>query len=580
MKKCLITISLLLLALTAYAIQTISDLYESVQLEQIHNRVDEEATLASFAVVGEFCSIDYQGDYEEILANLNSVLINSPFSLNQQFNCSLYSGLGDVDNIFLGRNFDNPTCDLLVGRYDPTEGYRSIALNRINDLGIPTGSDYENLTTAQKHNLLKAPFFTADGINEMGVAGGIAYVPAVPVTIDPDKETIWLTLWLRKILDNAATVEEAITISNSYNVIDNFYGQNTLCHHLLLSDSSGNSTILEYIDGQFRAISPEVPWQVLTNSTIYDVPLQQLFSQCWRYQLLYNTLSGQDGIITDWRNGMDILAMPSWGDVTNGTQWSSLFNLNEKQIYVSVRREYENIARVDLESFDFINFGNFYLNNTIIQDENCNGIYEKGESIDIIAAINADFNSYGVTGVLTAEDQEVFFFNSTADFGDIISNQMIMNIANPFQIQIPENYAYSVIDFTINLTTNYGYSHIVSFSIPVSNVTSEEISLAVTQPEIKIYPNPFYPGKVKHDPLINFQLISGTKLPPDTVIEIFNLKGQKVYSSEVNQTTSDITLLSWNGNNSAGKEVVSGVYYCILNNRNNILAAKKIVIFR
>jgi len=557
----------------------ISAMNDSDNCLRLADRVDEEATIESFSVVGEFCSIDYQGDYEDILNNLNNAHIGSTTYGEQQFNCSLYTGSSDPENIFMGRNFDNPTCDLLVGRYSPPDGYRSIAMTRISDLQIPQGTDYENMSSALKQRLLKAPFFTADGMNEMGVAAGLAYVEYVPITIDPEKETIWLTYWLRKILDSAASVEEAVQITNSYNIVDNFYGPNTLCHHILVSDSNGNSAILEYHEDQFVAISSEVPWQVLTNSPIHNVPLQTLLNQCWRYQILYNSLLQQNGIISDWRNGMDILSRPSWGDLTNGTQWSSLFDLNENQVFVSVYRDYLNIAAVDIDTFDFINYGKFYLNETIIQDSNNNGIYETNETLLISAAITADFNSYGVMGFLSVDDSEAIVLNSVSDFGDVIPNEVSINLESPFQLQLPSYFESEEISLKMNLVTAYGHSHEINFSIPVSNTSSDENTALIDSAELIIYPNPIGSITSKRTSQIYFQIKTDVKISSEASLEIFNLKGQKIKSHQI-VVRNDSSTISWDGRMNDGHLIPSGVYFCLLRNNGKTLASRKMVVFR
>ncbi|MCD4772318.1 MAG: linear amide C-N hydrolase, partial [Bacteroidales bacterium] len=291
----------------------------------LQNKVDTLATINSFSHLGDFHTINYSGDYEDILDYLDNLYVGGKNQIVDNFGCSLFSGIGDPENIFFGRNFDNPQQDVLVGKYSAPGCYESIALNRLADLGLPVGTNFNNLTTSQSLLLLRAPYFAADGFNSMGVATGLAYVEEVDVNIDTTKQTIFITRWAREILDHAANVAEAIEITNSYNVVDNMFGDNTLCHHLLVADGNGASAILEYHDGQFMVIDPEVDWQVLTNTPIYNVPLPEIFAQCYRYELLYNALEDQNGLITDWRNGLDILELPTWGNISNGTQWSDLF---------------------------------------------------------------------------------------------------------------------------------------------------------------------------------------------------------------------------------------------------------------
>jgi hypothetical protein len=310
--------------------------YSTLKNTDERNKVDTLATINSFFHLGDFHTINYSGDYEDILDYLDNLYVGGKNQIFENFGCSMYSGIGDPENIFFGRNFDNPQQDVLVGKYSAPGCYESIALNRLADLGLPVGTNFNELTPSQSLLLLRAPYFAADGFNSMGVATGLAYVEVVDVQIDTTKQTIFITRWVREILDHAATVDEAIEITNSYNIVDNMFGSNTICHHLLVADGNGASAILEYHDGQFMIIDPEVNWQVLTNTPVYNVPLPEIFAQCNRYELLYNALEDQNGFITDWRNGLDILELPTWGNISYGTQWSDLFDLNENVMYLSL----------------------------------------------------------------------------------------------------------------------------------------------------------------------------------------------------------------------------------------------------
>jgi linear amide C-N hydrolase (choloylglycine hydrolase family)/flagellar hook capping protein FlgD len=518
-------------------------------------RVDTLQTINSFSSLGNFHTIEYVGDYEYILDFLDNIYVGSSNPGFENFGCSLFSGLGDDDNIFFGRNFDNPQQDVLVGKYVAPDCYESIAINRLADMGLILGTDFENLTTQQELLLLRAPYFAADGINEMGVAAGLAYVDSVPVEIDPEKENIFITRWVREILDHAANVEEAVEISNSYNIIDNMFGQNELCHHLLISDRNGSSVILEYHDGAFEAIEPEVDWQVLTNTHIYNHTLQQMFNLCYRYELLYDALEEQNGVIYDWENAMEILELPTWGNLSNGTQWSSLFDLNENLLYLSLYRDFDNIARVDLDTFEFLNFGDFHLEDLVIQDMDGDGEIEPGEQVYIISAVSVDFNSSDVTGVLSSEDNDIIYFNSVSEYGDIQPGDIVHNAMMPFHIQIPSD-ATGEIDFTITLTTSYEYSFEILFSMPIAETGSEDGLLPAHNVLLQNHPNPFNPTTV-----ISFQH-SGIRDQEDADLTIYNIKGQTIRTYPVILSGVEGRIdVTWDGTDSNNQEVPSGIYF-------------------
>ncbi len=565
---------IILLSLFLISILFASDFSNNfLENTDLRNRVDTLATINSFSHLGDFHTINYVGDYEEILDYLDGLYVGGQNQMYGEMGCSLFSGIGDSENIFFGRNFDNPQQDILVGKYSSPGCYESIALNRLADVGLPLGTNFNNLTQQQKLLLLRSPYFAADGMNSMGVAAGLAYVQEVDVVMHPEKDTIFITRWVREILDHAANVEEAIEISNSYNIVDNMFGPNSLCHHLLVTDGNGNSVILEYHDGQFMTISPEPNWQVLTNTPIYNVPLQQLFSLCYRYELLYNALQAQNGEIIDWRNGLDILELPTWGNLYNGTQWSNLFDLNENVMYLSLYRDFDNIVQVDVENFEFRNYGNFNIYDQLEIDENNNGINEPGETIDLVLYLTVDFVSTGVSGTLITSNPDITITTPTSNFGDINPDEIIMNMDNPFEIEISEEAIEQDAVLNLSLTTDYGYEFETEIILVIGSTSSEDDDLGLVSDQIcqlQNYPNPFNPSTT-----ISFGLN-----PEDTdniELIIYNMKGQKIRQYSVFNNQSSIT---WNGKGENNQPVSSGIYLYKLNINGTDVATSKCVLLK
>jgi len=560
----------IVLILSIFLVCTILPAEEKVIIES--SRADTLATIESFSHLGEFHTINYVGDYEYILDFLDNQFLDGNEQVDEM-GCSLFSGLGDAENIFLGRNFDNPQQDVLVGKYAAPGCYQSIAVNRLSDMGLPVGTNFSSLTPQQELLLLRAPYFACDGINETGLAVGVAYVDAVPVEVDPNKDSIWLTRWLREILDHAATVDEAITITNSYNILDNFYGQNTLCHHLLITDSSGSSVILEYHDGAFEEIYPDVDWQVLTNTHIYNHTLQQMFNLCYRYQLLYNALDNQNGEIYNWRNGLDILELPTWGNLANGTQWSNLYDTNEEVMYLSLYRDFDNIVRVDIENFEFLNFGNFYLDDVIVQDENNNGLVEPGETVSFVTFISVDFLSIAVAAELSCTDPDIEITSGNFEFGDIQPEQQVSNFTQFFTFEVAETINLQTVEIIINLTTDYGYEFELTVPFAISGVGLDNHLIPSELIDLDIYPNPFNPAAT-----ISFNINENLS---DAEIAIFNMKGQKVRSFPINSfTDQSANSVTWNGTDANNQPVASGIYYCVLNNNGEIKVQKKMILMK
>ncbi len=306
--------------------------------------VDTLSTINSLQKTGDLYTMHYYGDYSDILDDMNQSMIGGTGSGSDNSAwmpsfCTLFSALSDPDSALLGRNFDNPFCQVLLTNYDPPAGYASLAFTRMSDLGYGLSADLDNLTFEEKLGLLRAVYFVPDGINECGLAAGLAYVRSVTYTPDGSKETIFVTYLIRKILDGARNIDEAATIANSYNVFDSGIG--TISHHLLVADAWGRSAILEFDQGAFQVIENSTAWQVLTNIPVYNRSVSDLKALCWRYRTAYDALESVAGDI-DGGEAMGILQSVSQRFPESGTIWSAVYDLKARGVYVCLNRVYSN----------------------------------------------------------------------------------------------------------------------------------------------------------------------------------------------------------------------------------------------
>jgi len=119
---------------------------------------------------------------------------------------------------------------------------------------------------------------TADGMNERGLVANLLYLsesiyPKSPPK--PDSKPMSISAWTQYVLDNFATVEEAVAAMKR----ENFYvipvkspdgAAGTV--HLSISDASGDSAVFEYVDGELT-IHHGRDYKVMTNSPVYDQQL-------------------------------------------------------------------------------------------------------------------------------------------------------------------------------------------------------------------------------------------------------------------------------------------------------------------
>ncbi|KML66160.1 linear amide C-N hydrolase [Pectobacterium peruviense] len=120
---------------------------------------------------------------------------------------------------------------------------------------------------------------TTDGVNEKGLAANVLWLAEskYPDTAPTaDKPGLSIAAWAQYVLDNFATVDEAVKSLQDEKFtlvtkdLPNQDKKATL--HLSLSDSSGDSAIIEYIDGK-QVINHNKDYQVMTNSPTFDKQL-------------------------------------------------------------------------------------------------------------------------------------------------------------------------------------------------------------------------------------------------------------------------------------------------------------------
>lgn len=117
---------------------------------------------------------------------------------------------------------------------------------------------------------------TADGVNEKGLAAHMLFLTATDFgPRDATKRGIHAGLWAQYVLDNAATVVEALELMKQVQpVLVTVHGHNSTVH-LAIEDSSGDSAIVEYIGGQPR-VHHGRQFTIMTNDPPFDEQLANL----------------------------------------------------------------------------------------------------------------------------------------------------------------------------------------------------------------------------------------------------------------------------------------------------------------
>ena len=119
---------------------------------------------------------------------------------------------------------------------------------------------------------------TTDGVNEAGLNANLLWLveSQYPAFGTNSKPGLSIAAWAQYVLDNFATVQQAVAALSQEPftlVSDTMPGENRLTTvHLSISDSSGDSAIVEYIAGK-QVIHHGRQYQVMTNSPTFDQQL-------------------------------------------------------------------------------------------------------------------------------------------------------------------------------------------------------------------------------------------------------------------------------------------------------------------
>ena len=312
---------------------------------------EEIATLNSLEQVDDhpLYTMRYFGTYAGWASSYGPSDLSKPTIVSAQtscrvaWGCSLFAALDDVEDRLLGRNFDWNFSPALLLFTDPADGYASVSMVDIEYLGFE-GERSKNITSLpleERRSLLNAPSLPFDGMNEKGLAVGMAAVPAEDMPYDPQKKTIGQLEVIREILDHAGTVDEAIEILGSFNI-----DMGSVSIHYLIASASGESAVVEFYKGETVIFRNEERWQTATNFLLADTNGNEQ-GQCWRYDLIEQRLNMSGGRVSS-RDAFHLLR-----DVSQEiTQWSVIYHMTSGNVQVVMGRGYSNVHAFRLEQTD------------------------------------------------------------------------------------------------------------------------------------------------------------------------------------------------------------------------------------
>jgi hypothetical protein len=299
--------------------------------------LDSSKTLKSFRKIDNFYVLNYTGMYDDKINWLQDYFNTNADKNYMPSGCSVFYTSNNVNQEFLGQNLDLPDCGVLFGKYSSPNKYKSFSFSRIDDMkDFSKSTNPSNLTDFQKTCILYFPFYAVGGMNEHGLTIGIASIPSQMIKETENRKPIFVTNFIRQLLDNCRTIDEAVKLSHEYYLFD--HSLSTISHHFLIGDSTGHSVVIEYKNGKMDYVFSNQRSQFFTNKNIIDNSEQNL-NQCWRFKIINEKFSksNPDFNIQD---GLSILKR-----VKNNTIWSVVYDLKNKQgiftVYGSFTKQYK-----------------------------------------------------------------------------------------------------------------------------------------------------------------------------------------------------------------------------------------------
>jgi penicillin V acylase-like amidase (Ntn superfamily) len=138
------------------------------------------------------------------------------------------------------------------------------------------------LTWISKYGSLVTTIYglgAADGFNERGLAAHMLFLNAADFgPRNPNKPGIHAGLWAQYLLDNAATVTEALALLDDVQLVMAQARGTKTTVHLAIEDASGDSAIIEYVGGK-RLVHHGREFKIMTNDPTYDEQIDLLKQQ-------------------------------------------------------------------------------------------------------------------------------------------------------------------------------------------------------------------------------------------------------------------------------------------------------------
>ncbi|MCR4703516.1 MAG: linear amide C-N hydrolase [Saccharofermentans sp.] len=268
---------------------------------------------------------------------INWIMDNHLYGVNINFDesnfrigCAAFAATTPEGDHLFGRNFDYPETDIVLIHSNPEGAYESIGIADLGVLGVGQTYPLSPDSPIGKMYMVITPYLVVDGINEKGVGAGILELNMEETHQDNGKPDLLIFCAIRGILDNCASVDEALAFLDSYDIQSDL----NATYHLFLTDRTGRYVVVEWLGNEMVVTEQHS----CTNSVIAPGEYYDMGDPDERINIIDNCL-GPDGIVSE-QEAMQILDNAKSEKLT---EWSCVYNLENFTVNICIDTDYEHV---------------------------------------------------------------------------------------------------------------------------------------------------------------------------------------------------------------------------------------------
>lgn len=277
------------------------------------------------------------------LETTSSEVINVSSAQNQNMGCTIFS-ISIGDTVFFGSNEDG------------TLPFEQMFISFVPPQKVPT--DFISPGQGGSINIYGQVFvgfiyndihYVEGGMNDQGLCFDVTHVPMESVESPADGKpwnhplgSSWNVLWV------CSTVDDVVEWYQTHDLLENWNAQ---CHYC---DAKGDAAVVTPSDGNLHFVDAgEDNYLITTDFNRVNVSSHLYEYPCWRYdtasEMLEKIEDGEDLTVEACRDILDATELEGGFFKRLRTQYSTIYDPVNTEIYLYFRNDFETVVMFDLE---------------------------------------------------------------------------------------------------------------------------------------------------------------------------------------------------------------------------------------